>query len=131
MIENLALHGVRADDLVPSLMTTHTVANPEYDPAEARKLAEQRREDDEQDADNLPGMLFGNATNNSRAVKGRVADDVFLAPNAEKDRARPKSRTAKSAPAKTRSASRSKTVKTATRSQVEVAGKKQVAGRVR
>lgn len=47
MIENLALHGVRADDLVPSLMTTHTVANPEYDPAEAQKQADKRREDDE------------------------------------------------------------------------------------
>lgn len=47
MIENLALHGVRADDLVPSLMTTHTVANPEYDPVEAKKQAEQKKEDDE------------------------------------------------------------------------------------
>lgn len=44
MIENLALHGVRAEDLVPSLMTTHTVANPEYDPAEARKQADLRQE---------------------------------------------------------------------------------------
>ena len=34
MIESLAEHGVQAMDLVPSLMTTHTVANPEYDPAE-------------------------------------------------------------------------------------------------
>ncbi|THH09210.1 hypothetical protein EW146_g8747 [Bondarzewia mesenterica] len=45
MIENLALHGVRADDLVPSLMTTHTVANPEYDPAEARRQADLRQEE--------------------------------------------------------------------------------------
>src|ERR1700722_7783740 len=41
MIESLALHGVRAADLVPALMTTHTVANPEYDPAEARRQAEE------------------------------------------------------------------------------------------
>ena len=37
MIESLAVHGVLASDLVPALMTTHTVANPEYDPEEARK----------------------------------------------------------------------------------------------
>ncbi|KAI9566391.1 hypothetical protein HD554DRAFT_2278274 [Boletus coccyginus] len=37
MIDSLALHGVQASDLVPSLMTTHTIANPEYDPAEAKK----------------------------------------------------------------------------------------------
>ena len=37
MIESLADHGVDPMDLVPSLMTTHTVANPEYDPAEAQK----------------------------------------------------------------------------------------------
>ncbi|KAJ7053879.1 hypothetical protein C8F01DRAFT_1374794 [Mycena amicta] len=37
MIESLAQHGVQAMDLVPALMTTHTVANPEYDPAEARR----------------------------------------------------------------------------------------------
>jgi hypothetical protein len=32
MIEQLAEHGVTASDLVPSLVTTHTVPNPEYDP---------------------------------------------------------------------------------------------------
>lgn len=32
MIEQLAEHGVTAEDLVPSLVTTHTVPNPEYDP---------------------------------------------------------------------------------------------------
>jgi hypothetical protein len=40
MIESLAQHGVQAVDLVPALMTTHTVANPEYDPAEARRQAD-------------------------------------------------------------------------------------------
>ena len=40
MIESLAEHGVLALDLVPALMTTHTVANPEYDPEEARRKAE-------------------------------------------------------------------------------------------
>ena len=38
MIESLADHGVIATDLVPALMTTHTVANPEYDPEEARRM---------------------------------------------------------------------------------------------
>jgi len=40
MIDSLAVHGVQAIDLVPSLMTTHTVANPEYDPAEAQRQNE-------------------------------------------------------------------------------------------
>ncbi|KAG0697731.1 hypothetical protein DFH29DRAFT_944782 [Suillus ampliporus] len=44
MIDSLAVHGVQAIDLVPSLMTTHTVANPEYDPAEARRQAEAQRQ---------------------------------------------------------------------------------------
>lgn len=44
MIESLAQHGVQPEDLIPSLMTTHTVANPEYDPAEARKQEEERLE---------------------------------------------------------------------------------------
>jgi Protein of unknown function (DUF726) len=45
MIESLGAHGVQARDLVPSLMTTHTVANPEYDPAEARRQAENEAEE--------------------------------------------------------------------------------------
>lgn len=44
MIESLSLHGIEAKDLVPSLMTTHTVANPEYDPAEASREAERQKE---------------------------------------------------------------------------------------
>ncbi|KAH7926855.1 DUF726-domain-containing protein [Leucogyrophana mollusca] len=43
MIDSLAVHGVQAIDLVPSLMTTHTVANPEYDPTEARRQADAQR----------------------------------------------------------------------------------------
>jgi hypothetical protein len=46
MVESLAVHGVLATDLVPALMTTHTVANPEYDPAAAR----QKEQDDADDA---------------------------------------------------------------------------------
>lgn len=43
MIESLAEHGVQAEDLVPALMTTHSVKNPEYDPR-AAKEAELERE---------------------------------------------------------------------------------------
>ncbi len=39
MIESLGEHGVDPFDLVPALMTTHTVKNPEYDPG-ARKRKE-------------------------------------------------------------------------------------------
>lgn len=48
MIDSLAEHGVQATDLVPALMTTRTVANPEYDPAEGRKqeIAKQVAEDE-------------------------------------------------------------------------------------
>lgn len=46
MIESLAEHGVRADDLVPALMATHTVKNPEYDP-KAAKEAEREQEHDQ------------------------------------------------------------------------------------
>lgn len=56
MIESLALHGVEAMDLVPPLMTTHTVANPEYDPAEALRrtadLETRKLETDDSDDDN-------------------------------------------------------------------------------
>jgi hypothetical protein len=41
MVESLATHGVLAMDLVPALMTTHTIANPEYDPAVAKRKAEE------------------------------------------------------------------------------------------
>lgn len=41
MIDSLATHGIQAKDLAPALMTTHTVSNPEYDPIEAQKQAEE------------------------------------------------------------------------------------------
>ncbi|WWC68750.1 uncharacterized protein I206_102684 [Kwoniella pini CBS 10737] len=37
MIESLAEHGVDPSDLVPALMTTHTVNNPDYDPKAKEK----------------------------------------------------------------------------------------------
>lgn len=51
MIESLAMHGIEAKDLVPSLMTTHIVANPEYDPAEARRQAEIAEQEAAEQAD--------------------------------------------------------------------------------
>jgi hypothetical protein len=48
MIESLAEHGVDAADLVPALMTTHTVKNPEFDP-EAKKRAEAEEQKEEED----------------------------------------------------------------------------------
>ena len=61
MIESLALHGIQAEDLTHTLMTTHTVANPEYDPEEAKRLDEERArepdhpdEDEEEDGDENP-----------------------------------------------------------------------------
>ncbi|KAH8119812.1 DUF726-domain-containing protein [Phellopilus nigrolimitatus] len=48
MIESLAEHGVQAADLAPSLMTTHTVANPEYDPTEASKQEIVKQEAEEE-----------------------------------------------------------------------------------
>jgi hypothetical protein len=50
MIEGLAGHGLQPSDLVPALMTTHTVANPEYDPVEAKRQAEVQREEAEAQA---------------------------------------------------------------------------------
>lgn len=52
MIDSLAEHGVNSMDLVPALMTTHTIKNPEYDPLEARRqevIAEEREEEEEEE----------------------------------------------------------------------------------
>lgn len=51
MIENLAEHGLQPGDLVPALMTTHIVANPEYDPAEAKRQAEKQEEEEEEEVE--------------------------------------------------------------------------------
>ncbi len=47
MIDSLGEHGVLPMDLVPALMTTHTVANPEYDPTQAQHRAADNESDDE------------------------------------------------------------------------------------
>lgn len=53
MIESLAEHGVRPDDLVPALMATHTVKNPEYDP----KAAKEVERDKEEYTESLPDQV--------------------------------------------------------------------------
>jgi hypothetical protein len=60
MIESLGEHGVQAMDLVPALMTTHTVANPEYDPEEARRQAELPlpTAEEDSDSDSLSGQTI-------------------------------------------------------------------------
>ena len=56
MIEFLGTHCMPPEDIVPVLMTTHTIANPEYDPVEARRREQEclchshDRPDDEDDA---------------------------------------------------------------------------------
>ncbi|ORY79265.1 hypothetical protein BCR35DRAFT_279395 [Leucosporidium creatinivorum] len=51
MIEQLAEHGVTAEDLVPSLVTTYTVENPEYDPEAAFTAAQETEEQEKKDAE--------------------------------------------------------------------------------
>jgi hypothetical protein len=51
MIEQLAEHGVTAEDLVPSLVTTYTVENPEYDPEAAITAAQEAEEQEKRDAE--------------------------------------------------------------------------------
>jgi hypothetical protein len=86
MIESLAEHGVQAMDLVPSLMTTHTVANPEYDPVEARRQEVERRENERpQDED---GTVMDNSPRDAPDIQ--VLD---LDPNLSSDSQTPDSRT--------------------------------------
>ncbi|KDQ31542.1 hypothetical protein PLEOSDRAFT_1036408, partial [Pleurotus ostreatus PC15] len=67
MIENLGQHGVQAMDLVPALMTTHTVANPEYDPAEARRQAEDTRDRD---------LMQNDEIDDTESLSGRTVVDI-------------------------------------------------------
>ncbi|PVF96051.1 DUF726-domain-containing protein [Serendipita vermifera] len=74
MIESLAMHGVTAMDLVPTLMTTHTVANPEYDPVEAQRVkdekeieeAREREERGDEDDEDEPQTPHATSTPNPR-----------------------------------------------------------------
>lgn len=72
MIESLAEHGVQPADLVPSLMTTHTVANPEYDPAQAKAKADAVAHDTD-DEITLNGALTPTTAKTATALAGLAA----------------------------------------------------------
>lgn len=62
MIESLADHGVQAEDLVPALMTTHSVRNPEYDPKAAKEAELERNKmelEGEGDSEEAPPPPYG------------------------------------------------------------------------
>lgn len=70
MIESLGEHGVLAMDLVPTLMTTHTVANPEYDPEEAKRKAEEDDEEEEEDdRESISGQTLVNEPHEAPEVE--------------------------------------------------------------
>lgn len=84
MIESLAENGVQAMDLVPSLITTHTVANPEYDPAEARRQAEKKGPDCPDDEDTLSppsDLLITSEAATKFQTTRKVLADTSMAPN--------------------------------------------------
>jgi len=72
MIESLGEHGVLASDLVPALMTTHTVANPEYDPEEARRKAEDSIDDITDNQDHIDEESISDQT----LVNEAISEDV-------------------------------------------------------
>ncbi|KAF8336458.1 uncharacterized protein EI90DRAFT_2912015 [Cantharellus anzutake] len=82
MIESLAEHGVDPMDLVPSLLTTHTVANPEYDPAEARKKqVEESRHADSASPENSPPTLPASPTSPfPHGLEGQPKEHSMLRP---------------------------------------------------
>ena len=67
MIEQLGEHGVTAGDLVPSLVTTHTVPNPEYDP---------KAEFEQEKAAALEASRYEQHENASRAAGIAVESDL-------------------------------------------------------
>ncbi|KAG8827924.1 hypothetical protein FRC19_011072 [Serendipita sp. 401] len=68
MIQILAEHGVTALDLVPPLMTTHTVANPDYDPVEAKRVLE---EQEAQEAEfQRTGAQYASVPNDGLDIQG-------------------------------------------------------------
>jgi hypothetical protein len=71
MIESLAEHGVQPMDLVPALMTTHTVANPEYDPEEARRRA----------ADSENKVVFSADDGDDESISDQTLVDQPLSPS--------------------------------------------------
>ncbi|CAD6918572.1 unnamed protein product [Tilletia laevis] len=56
MIDSLAQHGVLIEDLAPALITTHTVRNPDYDPAAADQERKEKGEDSTVDESAKPSV---------------------------------------------------------------------------
>lgn len=75
MIELLAEHGVTATDLVPSLVATHTVPNPEYDPEAEREAIEEAEREAEEAKEEAARLAEGLA----------VEDEQGSAPDKEED----------------------------------------------
>ncbi|CAL1694697.1 unnamed protein product [Somion occarium] len=94
MIESLATHGIEAKDLVPPLMTTHTVANPEYDPVEARKQAEQEAKKEDLEAADRLARLEEDSFDISEGPDRVVSTSPSL-PNTSTDGVKPVQTTAK------------------------------------
>ncbi|KAG6901593.1 hypothetical protein C0995_010264 [Termitomyces sp. Mi166 len=80
MIESLAEHGVLASDLVPALMTTHTVANPEYDPVDARRQEEERDRvvhAHEDDTESISGQTLVDETSDKEPTTPKPSSSQF------------------------------------------------------
>ncbi|TFK69887.1 DUF726-domain-containing protein [Pluteus cervinus] len=82
MIESLAEHGVQPMDLVPALMTTHTVTNPEYDPEEARRQAEAKvpthpDSDDEKPGSGAQTVVASHSSSSSISSKTPTSSKSF------------------------------------------------------
>lgn len=69
MIESLAEHGVLATDLAPSLITTQTIDNPDFDPEalKERQQEEQQLQEQHQREQNLSENLSSSPTNTTSA----------------------------------------------------------------
>ena len=79
MVDILAEHDVQAMGLAPSLMTTHTVANPEYDPVEARRLEKEREhtEAEDEQSETVPTPTTPSATVTTPTVSSQTTTNVL------------------------------------------------------
>ena len=79
MIDILAKHGMQAIGLAPSLMTTHTVANPEYDTVEAQRLEKEREHTEAEDekSETVPTPTTPSATVTTPTVSSQTMTNVL------------------------------------------------------
>ena len=81
MIESLGEHGVDPTDLVPALMTTHTVKNPEFDPLAKKKAdieAKRIPEEDEGDLNDPPPAYQQMATEHPNSLDNVQVDPASV-----------------------------------------------------